>query len=434
MKPAWLLALVLMSLSAHAEMSADSSGAPLSVAPETATPAWRELIGPTVSLRGSYWSDDKRLTDDRGFAVGAAWLELRPQEISGVRSYFSGYFSGEDLHRTPVWSGDVREAYLEKSAGDFDFRVGRQILVWGRADKLNPTDSLTVRDFRRLTTDDEEQRLGLFATRATWNLGAFRASAIWEPEWRSPGLPIPPLGSGVSLTDEAPGGAAAIQYGLKVDRSGGDVDFSASYFNGFSRTPDLDLIAAGPTGVALGLRYSRVQILGADFATAWNGIGLRGESAYTLTPDPSGTDPLIQNPALFTVLGIEKSPFENLNFNIQYLNRWVQAWSDPEAASGPSARLLAETEAVNTQQAVRMNHGVSVRPSYKLLNETLELEVAWVRWFTTQEQLVRPKITYAFSDHVKAVAGGEIYSGPAESFLGRLHDASALFTELRLAF
>src|SRR5579885_1622431 len=201
---------------------ARADGSPMEVSTEgTGSLDW---LGPSISLRGSYWSEDKRFTDAHDFSTGSAWLELRPKEWEGFKGYFSGYVQGEDLSRTPIVTEEAREAYIERSVGEWDFRVGRQIIVWGRADKLNPTDNLSVHNYRLLVTDDEDQRLGTFAASAAWNLGYFRAIGVWAPEWRTPGLPIPPLAPGVSLVSVTPG-SPELQYGLKLDHSGGDVDF-----------------------------------------------------------------------------------------------------------------------------------------------------------------------------------------------------------------
>src|SRR5258708_39675582 len=77
---------------------------------------------------------------------------------------------------------------------------------------------------------------------------------------------------------------------------------------------------------------------------------------------------------------------------------------------------------------------MTLRPSYKMLNETLEMEVAFVRWFGKGESLIRPKVTYAFTDKFQGIVGGEIYSGPRDSTFGRLKHASSAFAELRYNF
>jgi hypothetical protein len=393
----------------------------------------KETLGATGSLRGGYFSEDRRFTDDKHFLVGSAWLTLRPEEVLGTKIYFDGFIQGEDLSRSATHVSDVRETYLDRSFGDFDFRVGRQIIVWGRADKINPTDNLSVRDFRRLMTDDEDQRTGVLATQLTWNIGEERIKAIWLPEWRSPKFPFPPVAPGLNFVYVDPK-TPIQQYALKWDHMGsGGFDASFSYFHGYSKIPDLSpKVVAG--GVDLELLFPLIQTFGFDAAWTMDRYGLRVESAYTLTPDNNGRNVLAQNPFLFTVFGVERSFDDQFSVNVQYLNRWVQGYSGFAEITDPTLKTLALQSAITTQQLVGMNHGVSVRPSAKFMNEILEAEIAWIHWFTTGDHLVRPKVAYALTDAWKLIAGVEWYSGPTLSFFGRIRDTSTGFLEARFNF
>src|SRR5207248_11330401 len=116
------------------------------------------------------------------------------------------------------------------------FKVGRQIVVWGRADKINPTDSWSIRNYKLLVTDNDEQRVGAAAAQMIWNKGAEHMIAIWQPEFRFPVLPIPPLPAGTSVTNIATSRKTG-QMGLKFDHSGAGADWSLSYAHAINRTP-----------------------------------------------------------------------------------------------------------------------------------------------------------------------------------------------------
>lgn len=394
--------------------------------------SWTESLGPSGSLRTAYWSDNKEFLPENNYLVSSAWLTLRPEEMGGFKFYFDGFVQGEDLAREEFSRVDVREAFVEKSWGDFDFKVGRIITVWGRADKINPTDSMSVRNFKLLMTDDEDQRTGIFTTQVTYTISDYRISALWLPEWRSPTFPIPPL-TGVTLRDVKPE-SPENQVALKVDRSGGAVDWSLSYYKGYNHFPDLDLLAISPTGVDVGFNYGKVQVFGADFASTQGQYGFRGELAYLHTEDRKGDNPLRQNSMVNAVLGIENSPIENLNINVQLLFRHVLDYQSLNAVTDPGTRALAEQVTINSNQVAETFGGLSFRPSYKMWNETLEVELAFVMWAKYSDSLLRPKATYAINDSWKLILGGEIYNGPANSFWGRLEKASTVFTELRWLF
>jgi hypothetical protein len=62
------------------------------------------------------------------------------------------------------------------------------------------------------------------------------------------------------------------------------------------------------------------------------------------------------------------------------------------------------------------------------------MELAGVVWVKNGDTATRPKITYAFTDRVKGILGGEIYHGPTQSFFGRLSPTSAAYAELQVGF
>ena len=76
---------------------------------------------------------------------------------------------------------DLREAYVNAYLGPFDLRLGKQIIVWGRADALNPTNNLTPVDFRIRSPLEDDIRLGNVGARAFLRLGAVRLEGVWMP-------------------------------------------------------------------------------------------------------------------------------------------------------------------------------------------------------------------------------------------------------------
>jgi hypothetical protein len=391
----------------------------------------QDVLGASGSIRGSYWNKDKSFSSTQDFVVGSMWLTLRPADAFGYRFFFDGYIQANNLARETYSQGDAREAFVEKSLGAFDFKLGRQIVVWGRADKLNPTDSFSSRDFGLLTTDDEDQRRGQFAVQTVFNLDQLRLIGIWQPEWRSPKYPIAPQ-TGIEIQSLNPENPQS-QFGLKVDSSGGETDWSASYFDGYNRVPDLRVLATGTVN-QLGLEYGHIRVYGADFAKAIGEFGVRGEIAYSQTEDNQGDNPLKQNSNLFAVLGADRTIAENLNINSQILYRNVFGHHDPNLISDQNTRAIATQVAITSNQLYQEQLGLSLRPSYKAFHETLEIEVAFVTWFKNADSILKPKVTYAVNDDVKFIAGAEFYRGPSNTFFGRLKDVSSVFTELRVLF
>jgi hypothetical protein len=426
------LGLALVSLAAQTAM-ADPVPGPQAAEPEPERSVIKDILGLSGSVRADYFSKDKSFSGKTGYAVGSIWATATPQEVARIRTYFDARLQGQDLTRGSRVSSDLREAYAQTAVGEFDLRVGRQITVWGRADKVNPTDAWSTRDYILLVPNDEDQRLGVASLQATWNHGAYRVIGLWQPEWRSPVLPIPPLPRGISLQNVAPSHPDG-QFGIKLDHSGQGVDWSVSYAHSISRTPDFAIVSQGSPGTSIGLLYRHVEVIGADAAVPVGQYGLRAEIAYTKTGNHGGNDPFAQNNNVFAVFGVERTFAGELNVNAQYLYRRTFDLRDPDSNAAPDIRLLALEERLLSNQLATNTHGASLRINYKAWNETLEMELAGVVWFKNGDTASRPKVTYAFTDRVKGILGGEIYRGPARSFFGQLNRTSTAYAELQFGF
>ncbi len=409
-----------------------SSAVASDIATENSQDSILSKIGPSLSLRSGAWTRDRNYSSDRGFVGSSVWFNLKPEAIEGVQAYIDAYALNNNLTRDSNTTVELREAYLERSFGPLDLRVGRQVLVWGRGDKVNPTDSWSTKDMKLLGTDDEDQRLGVFTVSGILNVGDYRLIGVFQPEWRNPVYPIPPI-SEVTIENLRPQ-LPSQQFGFKLDHTGGAIDYSFSFSNVISRTPNLSIISAGVSGTRLGLNFEKVQVFGADFAWNLDEFGFRGETAFTLSGDTPGVDPLRFNSEIYTVFGMDRTWFEGFNLNLQMLHKHVFDFQNVDAITNPSLRLLASQQNLIANQLGTDRFGISLRPSYRMWNDTLEFEVAYVQWFDEVGGLVRPKATYAVNDHVKVIAGLEKYFGIQDSFFGRLSDLSTIFAEVRVSF
>lgn len=397
-----------------------------SLAEETAQEAMPGWI--TGSLRSSWWSGSRTLDDEKGLPGAALWLKAEPKIGEGITAVVEGWTRDEDLSKSGRRKSKVREAYAGVSRDAVDIRLGRQIIVWGRADQINPTDNLTPRDFTLLVPEPGDDRFGTLAALAAYRRDDFSLSAIWLPRFRANVIPIP-LPSGSALREDVPKDAK--QFALKLDRSGGGgIDWSLSWFSGFDLNPTLGIDPNAPTGGLLA-RHPRIRVVGADFAVPIGRLGLRGEAAYTWTEDRDGSDPLKKNPFFFGVFGVERTFFEYLNINVQYYAYSVRHHSDPRGIADPQVRELAVAQAILSHQLERNEHGVAFRVANKWWNETLEAEVAVLASFDRRDYAVKPKVVYAFNDRLKGTIGADILRGSEDAVFGRFRKNSAVYAELR---
>jgi hypothetical protein len=408
-------------------MLAASSLLPASArADETAEGGWRDKLNASGSIRGAYWSSSRDLDDVQNIPSASAWLKAAPRFNESAAANIEGWIRQDGSKE----QSQMREAYLDLRHGPVDLRLGQQIIAWGRADELNPTDNLSPRDYTLLVPESSDQRFGTVAARAVWHLGEYAITGAWLPRFRSN---IFPVGNtpGVTVVRQAPdrpGGA------LKFERTGRGVEWSVSYYEGLDPNPDVAVLAALPTALNLALRNYPIHVFGADAAGVAGKYGLRAEAAYTWTSHDEGANVLVKKPFFYGVAGADRTFDNGTYLNLQYFLRYVTGYTDPNSIPDPLQRALALQAAVISNQRDQTEHGITVRVSHRWLNDTLEAELLGVISSPRGDSGWRPKLTYAISDNLKFTVGADLFRGPRDSYYGRLRENSGVYAELKRLF
>src|SRR5712691_651195 len=394
-----------------------------------------DVIQLSGSVRAGYWSSSRDLDQDANLTNGATRIKATSEPLDNYRLYAEGYVSRQDLFssRTNNTKNVLREGYLDTTRGTIDLKLGKQIIAWGRADRFNPTDNLTPRDFTLLAVEDDDQRIGTPSIKADYRLGTLSITPVWLLDFQGNTVPIGQLAPGVSLL-RVPVEGKYRQGAFKIDQTGKAIDWSVSYYAGFDLNPDVSPALLSPTAVAVALSNHRIKVIGFDAATTVGRLGLRAETAYTKTEDSDGRDPFIKNSNLYTVLGAERLFRETLAVNLQYLSRVVMNFHRVDEIPDASLRALASTEATISNQTHRYNHGIALRVSERWLYQTLETEAAYVYTFGQHDHVLRLKVRYAISDRWEAALGSDLFRGSPDTFYGRLRDNSTYFAQLKVSF
>ena len=406
------LSLLLLSPLVQAADLDNDMAPPMSpeeAAATTAHPIKAQLsqLGVTGSFRTGYWSSNRLYDDVSGVGTASAWLKLEKKLDNGIGVFAEGYSAREDFRTDGNTRSSMREMYVETRQGDLDFRVGRQIIAWGRTDRLNPTDNLTPRDARLMAADIDEDRFGSLAAKASWNLTANDSlTLVLLPEFQA-------NKSYSKYTEVIP--TANNQWAIKYDQSGKAIDWSVSYYDGYDLSPDLS--------ASYVYEHYRTKVLGMDIATTIGSNRFALESAYTQTQDMNGTNEYIKNPFLYTVIGVEHDFGNNTSGIVQIFNRHVYNYTTPTAAG--------LYHAIFSSQLDRNQDGISIRIAKKWLNETLETELAGSTLLERNGYSLRPRVTYLWSDSIKLLAGYEYYEGNSNTYYGYLKKNNTLFMELR---
>jgi len=428
----WLL-LTLFALPALARGAETVPEAPPDVGQEPASPfAWLKRAGLGGFVRTDYYSASKRLDNTHSLPGLTFQPKLLPKFGSWGDAKIEGRLTDQDLRREGGVQGRLLESYANLYFGSVDLRVGKQNIVWGRTDALNPTDVLTPKDFTLLSAkDEEERRIGTAGVKLNYYRDTYTLSLIWLPIFNPTTIPLTsPPGSQLTEDKRSQGDWTDQGFAIKVDQTGCTVDWSVSYYYG------LDLFPIGrplsPTQTLL--VHNRIHMAGADFARNFGRFGVRGEGAYIHTQNPRGTDPFIKNPYFYYLLGVDHDVTEDLNVNLQAYQRIIVNFKDVFQLQDPVARNVAVLNVTFNQQMDRVQEGISGRIKATALNKTLEAELLGVFNANRTDFFLRPSVAYAFTDVWKGFIGWDIFNGRRQSFNGFFQPMTAFFAEVRATF
>ncbi|HFE64038.1 MAG TPA: hypothetical protein ENK14_06420 [Caldithrix sp.] len=240
---------------------------------------------------------------------------------------FPGVVSTSDLQRrekdaVQPWGMEFREAYIDLYGfltANLDLRIGRQRIVWGTADKLNPTDNLNPDDLEDIF--DFGRHLGSNALQATYYLGDYTFYGIYIPVFSPAILPYGDWADAFAAPVNLPPGMILARYrdhinlpenklsetsafGFKAAGNLFNYDWSLSYYYGRDDLPLVSSTTLIPYPPVTGgweanaiLTYPRLQVIGADMAGSIGSVGVWAEGALTI-PHKIYNDVTIHHPVL----------------------------------------------------------------------------------------------------------------------------------------
>lgn len=399
-------------------------------------------------VRGVYYTGGKLNKDKIGTnsAYGELDLKLRAKKADWGDAFTNFRYKYGSEFDENVSDFYMREAYVKVTTGKLDFLIGKKILTWGRADGFNPTDNLTPKNMTVRSPDEDDRRLGNFILRANYFIKQISIEFNWMPVYRSSVLPynFVELPDNISLLEgNYPGSEMKnSSWAARINMDRPEISTSVSYFEGLDPNPGIDLASIVQRNNSLFIdiqpRAYRTRIIGADFSTSFGIYGLRGEFAYRNALEDHVDNVYIPWPDLQFVFGIDRN-FGNISLIAQYIGRYVLDY-EKISYNSPDPLVLMKNEItlINRKffyQLDKFTHMVSILPTIKLLNETLDLEVFSLLNFTTNEYLLRPKLTYDIGDAFKLSFGGEFYHGEDNTLFKILGDnLNGFFIELKANF
>jgi len=248
---------------------------------------------------------------------------------------------------------ELFDAYIEgKITDNLDYKIGRQVVVWGRSDTIRVTDILNPIDNRRPgMTDIEDLRLPVTMAKFDYFLGDWRITPIAILEQRL--SKMPPFGSAMNPSPlERPDDESYsdVTYALSVgaEFSGWDVNFYAA--NTHDDAGYLDM-SSNPL-----IKHEKVNMLGSALNILSGSWLFKGELAYFdgLRYATTGEREFNRYDLL---LGVEYNGIADTMISYDIVTRNIQDYD---------GRLLAESNPLQKHQ-----YQQALRISSDFLNNTL---------------------------------------------------------------
>lgn len=302
---------------------------------------------------------------------------------------------------------ELREAYLSYAKGNFDLRVGRQIVVWGVADALRVTDCVSPFDYTEfLAQDYDDIRMPVNGLRAKYTRGPVTLEAVCNPvadffvlptDERNPWairLPSAPQPYTTDLESGKPEKKIKnMEFGGRASVNLSGIDFSVSALRTWNKQPALCPALSGD-GRTLHIngQYHRMTMLGADCSLPVDQFVLRAEVAeYIGEAQGSGLGQNAVRRNTFNALaGVDWYPGNDWNISVQYCHKYT---------SGNLAAL-----------SVYRNAGLATaRLSKELLHNTLKLSTFAYIDVASGGIFNRLSASYSLNDDIELTVGYDYF-------------------------
>ena len=365
------------------------------------------LHGYLQGLYGGGLNDD--LPTGKDYTAAETRLQLRLESYSDRAEAFGRLdFVRHELTDTYEW--ELREGYLKFTLfGDFDFKVGRQILTWGTGDLIFIND-VFAKDYQSFFAgrDDQYLKAPQSAMRVEYYSPLGALSLVWTPQFTPNRFPIgerfsyyhPLVGDYVGgedflfMADEPEQRWENSELAARYQRSLSGFALALYGYRGFYKNPvGVDLTTMMPY-------YPKLNIYGASVRGQQLGGIIWLEGGYFHSrEDKDGDNPAVPNSLLTGMIGFERQLASNFAGNLQYQAEFMLDYDKYEAGV-VGANKEDELRSLITSRLTRTYSMETVILSSFVFFSPTDKDIYW-----------RFAVDYKYSDEVKLTLGGNLFEG-----------------------
>lgn len=332
----------------------------------------------------------------------------------------------------------IRETYLDTAAAGWDFRLGRQQVVWGEVVGLFFADVVSARDLRDFILPQFDiVRTPQWAVRAEKFGERVNAELVWIPfptydNIGKPGSEFYPFPTEAAVI---PGATVEFRDPIKpstsLDHTNGGLrlstlvagwDLAGFFYSSMDASPTFyrQVLPGTIPTVVFEPRHDRIYQYGGTVSKDLAGTVVRGEVVYTHGRKYSVTrtdvaDGVVPMDTLGYVVSADFTPLRDVRLNLQYFET---RFYDYDA----SVLLLVDRIESGVSGLVKAEHG------------KWEPELLVIQSLERSERLLRPRLNWKFEKNWRLSFGADIFAGPQRGYFGRYADRDRAYVEMRYTF
>ncbi len=362
--------------------------------------------------------------------------DVRLTAVGRIRSDTKNYIDADNNV-----DAELREFYVEKAIGRSFLTLGKQQIVWGKADGLKVLDVVNPQEWREFILDDfDESRIPLWSVNAEIPINDVTLQLLWIPdqtyhEFAQQGdqyqftslLRVPQTPAGVDVVfaaEEQPSDTLQdADWGMRLSTFWNGWDLTFNYLYHYNDQPalyrQLSMTTTGPVAT-ITPRYERNHLIGTTFSNAFGDLTLRGEVGYSLdryisTNDMTDSDGVVNTNELAYIIGLDWFGVSDTLLSMQLFQ------SRLDNATPGMIRVDRETT-------------ITFLIKNDFMNETLSTELLWIHSTDLDDGVVRPRVTYQINDEITAGVGADIFYGDQTGLFGQFKKRDRVIASIEASY
>lgn len=395
--------------------------------------AWAADVSLHGFLQGNYSFDTAGSNPNGGdFKLAEERLQLK---LDASKDPFHVFVKADGWYDHINDKGDIelREGYVDYTAGKWDARIGRQVITWGVGDLLFINDVFpkdyaaffSGRPLEYLKKGVDGAKIGIYPGFASFELVAvpfFTPNTFPSPDrfWMFDPMPEVEDRKKVKPSVTLENTEVAVRAYRDIAGFDASVYFYRGFFRQQSMMPDNPMM---PT--KLTLFFPRLSVYGASLqGRALDGVLSLEAGYYDSREDGGGANPMIPNSQTRFLIGYQRQMWEDFTIGLQYYGEYMHEYSK-----------YVRNLPAGFPQERRFHELTTIRLTQFLMNQTLRLSFFAFYSPSDGDYMLNPEIKYNFSDHVWSAIGANIFGGGNRaSQFGQLDKNDNVYVQLRYEF